>query len=142
MKDYRIGIALSVGMAILLLVINAEVYQNVMSIALPMILLVLHVVVYKQYLREKRYGVYFGFVLLLGIVVVFSFPALTHQQAETKVSSSYDMEQLEFTTVPVISSWNPLDPKGAYLFSGISRTEGKLVVFVSTKTGEVHQTNP
>ncbi|MDE4086894.1 hypothetical protein PO902_17745 (plasmid) [Planococcus maritimus] len=142
MKDYGVGVILSVGTAILLLVINAEIYQNVMALALPMILLALHVVAYKYYLREKRYGAYSCFVLFLGLVIFFSLPAITQQQAETKVLSSYDLEQVAVTTVPVLRSWNPFEPVGAYLVSGISTSGEELVLFVSTKTGEVHETNP
>lgn len=110
MKEYGNGILLSLGIAVLLIVINAEVYHGVMTLNLPLVFLALHVLAYRHYLLQKRYGAYCFFILAFGATIFFSLPALTHQQVEAKALSSYDLEEVKATTVPVILSWNPFAP--------------------------------
>lgn len=142
MKGYGVGAILSTGLAVLLCVINAQFYANVMKLTLPIVFLMLHVLAYRHYLLEKRYGTYTCFVLTFAITVFFSLPALTQQQAELKAANQYGLDHVEASTVPVTDSWNPFDPHAAYFFKGNSPTEGELYLFVSSKTGNVHRSEP
>lgn len=71
LKKYGVGLFLSLVVLLLLFIVNAQIYRHVMLLNTPIILLSLHVIVYKHLMPEKRYGAYFLFVLVVGASFFF-----------------------------------------------------------------------
>ncbi|WP_084245873.1 hypothetical protein [Planomicrobium okeanokoites] len=122
MKKYGFGLILSLVVLLLLLIVNVQVYHNVMPLNAPIIFLTLHVMVYRYLIAEQRYGAYVFFVLMVGASIIFSLPEFTHQQAKDKILATYGPE-LELTiqeNLPLDRNevWDPFAPNWGYAFLG------------------------
>lgn len=122
MKKYGIGLILSLVVLLLLLIVNAQVFHNVMPLNAPIIFLTLHVMVYRYLIPEQRYGAYVFFVLMVGASIIFSLPEFTHQQAQDQILATYGPE-LKLTiqeNLPLDRNevWHPFAPSWGYAFLG------------------------
>lgn len=147
MKKYAVGFALSLGILILLLIIDAQLYHQVMPLHAPIIFLSLHVVIYKHLIPEKRYGAYSFFVLVVAASIFFSLPAFTHQQAQKHILTTYgqDLELTEQDNLPLDreDTWHPFAPTWGYTFLGTvpSSEEHTSLLFIPD-TGKILEIAP
>ena len=146
-KKYAVGFALSFGMLILLLIINAQIYHRVMPLSAPIIFLSLHVVVYTYLLPEKRYGAYSFFVLVVAATIFFSLPEFTHEQAQERILTTYgqDLDLMEQDNLPLDreDTWHPFAPSWGYAFLGTvpSSNEHTSLLFIPD-TGRIIEIAP
>lgn len=147
LRKYGIGLILSLIVLLLLLIVNAQVYHNVMPLNVPIIFLTLHVMIYRYLIPEQRYGTYFFFVLMVGVSIIFSLPEFTHLQAQEKILTTYGSE-LELTTqgnLPLDRNevWNPFAPNWGYAFLGTvpSIEEHTSLLFIPD-TGRIFEIAP
>lgn len=122
MKKYGGGLILSLVVLLFLLIVNAQVYHNLMPMNVPIIFLTLHVIIYRYLIPEQRFVAYFIFILMVGVSVVFSLPEFTHQQAQEQILATYGSE-LELTTqgnLPLDRNddWHPFSTNWGYAFLG------------------------
>lgn len=115
-KKYLNGAIISIVLLVVLLIIDAQIYNKTMPLSAPITFIVLHVTIYRYLIPEKKFAAYFFFVLVMGAAVFFSLPEFTHQQAKEKVVASYDMELIELGNLPLVDSWNPFASRWAYAF--------------------------
>nr|WP_192962916.1 hypothetical protein [Planococcus sp. ZOYM] len=147
MKKYAVGFALSLGILILLLIIDAQLYHQVMPLHAPIILLSLHVMVHRYLIPEKRYGAYSFFVLVVAASIFFSLPAFTHQQAQEHILKTYgqDLELTEQDNLPLDreDAWDPFKPAWGYAFLGFvsSKEEHTSLLFIPD-TGRILEIAP
>lgn len=147
MKKYAVGFALSLGILILLLIIDAQLYHQVMPLHAPIIFLSLHVVIYKHLIPEKRYGAYSFFVLVVAASIFFSLPAFTHQQAQKQILTTYgqDLDLMEQDNLPLDreDAWHPFAPTWGYAFLGTvpSSQEHTSLLFIPD-TGRIIEIAP
>lgn len=92
MREYGMGLILSMVVFILLLLINTHFYHNVMPLSAPIIFLTIHVMIYSYLIPARRYGAYFFFVLIVVVSIVFSLPEFTHQKAQEQILATYGSE--------------------------------------------------
>lgn len=122
LKKYGVGLILSLVILLLLFIVDAQIYHQVMLLNTPIILLGLHVIVYKHLIPEKRYGAYFFFVLMVGASIFFSLPEFTHQQAQEQIFATYgqDLQLMEQDNLPLDRDdvWQPFAPRWGYAFAG------------------------
>lgn len=137
MKNYILGFALSLVFLVILIVVNRQVYSNVMSSSVLFHLLVLHVIFCKNLITDKKRLQYVIFVVVFILSVYFSLPNLTYNQATEKVMDTYEMDIVETYTVPVQQEWNPFDPNRAYVFKGVNSKSEEVSIMVSASTGKV-----
>ncbi|ANU20546.1 hypothetical protein BBI15_10120 [Planococcus plakortidis] len=148
MREYRIGLILSAVVFILLLSVNTQFYHNVMPLSAPITLLTLHVMIYRYLIPEKRYGVYFFFVLMVGVSIIFSLPKYTHQQAQEQILVTYglDMELTIQENLPLDrnEAWNPFAPNWGYAFLGTvpSVEEEHTSLLFIPDTGRIFEITP
>ncbi|SDI06678.1 hypothetical protein SAMN04487975_111110 [Planococcus glaciei] len=137
MKDYLPGAFISLLLFFVLMYVDQTVYRNVMPLNAIIMLLALHVIFFKYLLTEKRILPYILLLILLVPAVYFSLPALTYDEAEQKVLSSYNLAEVDSMLVPLDkNSWNPFTARSAHLFTGKSGSE-EITLLVNTMTGEI-----
>lgn len=148
MREYRIGLILSAVVFILLLSVNTQFYHNVMPLSAPITLLMLHVMIYRYLIPEKRYGAYCFLVLMVGVSIIFSLPEFTHQQAQEQILVTYgsDMELTIQENLPLDRNevWNPFAPNWGYAFLGTvpSIEEGHTSLLFIPDTGRIFEIAP
>lgn len=120
MKDYLPGAIISLILMIVFFIVDSQIYKNVMSSQLIITLLVMHVMVFKYLISEKKYGSYLLYVLIFFIAVYFSLPEYTFNQAKTKVENDYSLVDVHVEKVPFdpSGSWNPFNSHWGYMFRG------------------------
>lgn len=113
---------------------DAQIYHQVMLLNTPIILLSLHVIVYKYLIPEKRYGAYFFFVLVMGASIFFSLPEFTHQQAQEHILATYGqgLELKEQDNLPLNRDdpWDPFAPRWGYAFVGTVPSSNEHISFL------------
>lgn len=138
MKKYTPGLIISLIFLILLVLVDWKVYSSVMPLTLPIVLLSLHVIVYKHLIPNKKRLRYFMFSSLLILSVYLSLPKVTHTQAKEKVLNNHSINIVEMSTVPIHRSWNPFVSTRAYFFKGYdSKSEEEISLMVSPNTGKI-----
>lgn len=142
--SYKRGALLSGGILVALLVLNDQLYGNVMNLSLPITLIVLHVLIFKYLMPQKRYAAYSFFLLVLALAIYFALPALTQQEAQYEATGRYQLEQVEATTVPALptNSWNPFGANSAYFFTGQSPKGEQIHLLVNPANGKVFLSEP
>lgn len=142
--SYKVGVLLSGGMLIALIILNDQLYRNVMNLSSPITLIVLHVLIFKYLIPQKRYITYAGFLLILALAIYLALPALTQQEAQYKAAGRYQLEQVEATTVPTlpVNSWNPFEADSAYFFAGQSPEREQIYLLVNPVNGKVVLSEP
>ncbi|MCH4828138.1 MAG: hypothetical protein N2A99_05535 [Carnobacterium alterfunditum] len=135
MKDYIPGFILSLVLFVILTVVDSQVYGNVMPLSLLYLLTILHVLMFKILIVEKKRLSYFLFIIFFAIVLFFSIPELTQKEAVEKVVAMHDLDITETTTVPT-TNINPFRPSKAYLFKGY-KVDEEISVMVSATNGKV-----
>jgi len=120
MKKYQTGIIISIVILALLLLINAQIYGNVMPLALVIPLLTVHVFFFRALQEKRSYKTYAAFVVVFAVALVVSLPDYTQQQALELATNEYPMDVSEMSNVPVTgdSEWNPLRLNWTYVFRG------------------------
>lgn len=103
-----------------------------MPLGLLYLLIVLHILMFKVLIVEKKWLSYSLFMLFFAVVLFFSLPELTQQQATEKVIATHDLDITEITTVPT-DNINPFRPSKAYLFKGYKADE-EISVMVTTNS--------
>lgn len=147
LKKYGVGLFLSLVVLLLLFIVNAQIYRHVMLLNTPIILLSLHVIVYKHLMPEKRYGAYFLFVLVVGASFFFSLPEYTYQQAQEDILDAYgqDLKLTEQDNLPLErdNSWNPFAPRWGYAFVGtVPSTQEHISFLFIPDTGRILEIAP
>lgn len=147
MRKYLGGVIFSIIMLFLLLVVDAQIYHKVMLLNTPIILLSLHVILYKHLIPEKRFGAYFFFLLVMGAAFFFSLPEFTHQQAQEQIIATYgqDLELMEQDNLPLdrYDSWNPFAPRWGYAFVGTVPSSNEHISFLFIPdTGRIFEIAP
>ncbi|WP_033543627.1 hypothetical protein [Planococcus sp. CAU13] len=120
MKNYIPGAIISLILLIVFFIVDSQIYRNVMPGHFIITFLVMHVVVYKYLIPEKKYGSYLLYVLIFIAAVYFSVPEYTYAQAKAKVENDYSLVDVNVERVPFDTSrsWNPFESSRGYLFSG------------------------
>lgn len=120
MKNYLPGIIISLVLLTILFIVDAQIYNNVMSLNVIVTLLVMHVVLSKYWITEKKRYPYIFFVPIFIIGVYFSLPEYTYNQAKAKVENDYGLMEVNMELVPFDPSgtWNPFASRWGYLFEG------------------------
>lgn len=144
LESYKGGALVSGGLLIGLILLNDQLYSNVMNLSLPITLVVLHVLIFKHLIPQKRYAAYFGFLLVLALAIYLALPTLTQQEAQYKASGRYQLEQVKATTVLTVpvNSWNPFEADSAYFFAGRSPEGDPIYLLVNPATGKVVVSEP
>lgn len=137
MKNYMPGLIISLFIFIILALVDWQVYSNVMSLGVLILLLVLQVVFYKHLITDKKRLPYFIFIFIFIISVCFSLPKLTHTQAKEKVLNNHKINIVESSTIPIEDNWNPFSSDRAYFFKGHNSKSEEISIMVSPNTGEV-----
>jgi len=106
-----------------------------MSLSLLYLLIILHILMFKVLSVEKKWLPYSLFMLFFAVVLFFSVPELTQQQATEKVIATHDLDVTETTTVPT-DNINPFRPSKAYFFKGYKADE-EISVIVTATNGDV-----
>lgn len=134
LKKYGIGLTLSFVVLLLLFVVDAQLYHQVMPLHVPIILLSLHVMVHKQLIPEKRYGAYSFFVLVVAASIFFSLPEFTHQQAQEHILATYgqDLDFIQQDNLPLDrgEGWHPFAPTWGYAFVGTVPSSNEHISFL------------
>lgn len=138
LKNYIPGFIISLICFIILTIVNSQIYSNVMSLRLLVLLLVLQILFFKFLLTEKKRLTYLTFIVVFAIILFFSLPELTQKQATKKVIAMHDINIIEITTVPTqaIFEWNPFVAERAYFFKG-NKTDKEISLMVNPDNGEV-----
>lgn len=142
--SYKGGALLSGGLLIVLILLNDQLYSNVMNLSLPVTLIVLHILIFKYLIPQKRYVAYSAFLLILVLAIYLALPALTQQEAQHKAAGLYQLEQVKATTVPTLlaNSWNPFEADSAYFFTGQSPAGEQIYLLVNPANGKVVMSEP
>lgn len=129
LKDYLPGAIISLVLLVIFFIVDSQVYMNVMPGHLIITFLVMHVVVYKSLIPEKKYRPYFLYVLIFIAAVYFSVPEYTYEQAKAKVENDYGLVDVKVERVPfdTSKSWNPFESSRGYLFSGRDKDSDEAV---------------
>lgn len=134
MRGYIPGAIISLILIIVFFTVDSEIYNKVMPLQLIITLLVLHAMVFKYLIPEKKYGSYLLYILIFIICVYFSLPEYTYKQAKTKVENDYGLVDVSFEHAPFdpYGSWNPFESTWGYMFSGrdTNSDEAVSVLFV------------
>lgn len=142
-KEYVIGAIISLILLVVLLLVDAEIYNSVMPLGVSIVFITLHVTVYRYLIPERKYAAYVFFILIMGMGIFLSLPEYTHQQAKEKVLGSYDIEFDELGNLPLEDSWNPLASKWAYAFEGSNPSDQtRIGLLVIPQTGKVFEIAP
>lgn len=140
MKNYIPGFIISLIVFIILVLVNWQVYSNVMSFGVLIPLLVANVIFCKYLIIKNKRLQYLIFVIVFVVAVFLSLPELTHNQAKEKVMNNYEMNSVKTGIVPIEgnNSWNPFISDRTYFFKGYdSQLEEEISILVNANTGEV-----
>lgn len=146
LKKYIVGSILSITVFVILMIVNQQVFNNVMPLTAPIAFLVSHVVVFAQLVPEKKWFRYLFFVLILGAAIALSVPEFTQQEARQLVHAEYgELALTELDIIPTTggSEWNPFNPRWAYAFEAeASETGEPITLMVIPDSGKVFEIMP
>lgn len=146
LKKYIAGSILSIVIFIILIIINQQVFDNVMPLSAPIAFLVSHVVVFAQLVPEKKWFRYLFFLLILGAVIYLSIPEFTQGEARELIHAEYgELALMELESVPTTggNDWNPFNPGWAYAFEAEAPETGEpITLMVVPDSGKVFEIEP
>lgn len=135
-KTY-LGWGISLVVFLVIMVVDQTVYIGVWPSTLPVILLVTHALYFRGDVRGKRRLPYWMFVLLFLMILYFSIPQLTYNQAKEMVMDKYRITDENEQTIPVMDTgFHPFAYTHFYSFKVKSGDEEQRVM-VNPDTGEI-----
>lgn len=135
-KSY-VGWGISVFSFLVIMVADQTLYLGVWPSTLPVILLVTHALFFKEERKRKWKIPYWLFALLFLIILYFSIPKFTYNQAKELVMDKYEIINEKEQIIPVTDSgFHPFAYTHFYSFKvKIMDTEQR--VMVNPDTGEI-----
>ncbi|HSI67315.1 MAG TPA: hypothetical protein VK947_07860 [Planococcus sp. (in: firmicutes)] len=132
MKEFIPGIILSLIGLVLLLLVDSQIYGGVMNLNMMILCLALHVFLLRLFLVDRRWVMYSIFITVFPILLFFSIPDLTQQQAMDKAVALHQIEIKETSKVLTngIDDWNPFNSYNAYHFKGTAGEEEMSVIVI------------
>lgn len=138
MKINKIGVALSVGMLALLLLVNLLFYSFAMNTILVTSLIVLSYALFVHYKKSKSLLPYAAYLVILVGAIAVTLPAMTTGMAERKVEDMYDVDVEKLIVERAdVNSFNPISSNHVYTIEAVNDTGGKELFQVNPTDGAI-----
>jgi hypothetical protein len=135
-KSY-LGWGISLVAFLVIMVVDQTVYLGVWPATLPVILLVTYALYFRADMKGKRRVPYWMFMLLFLMILYFSIPQLTYNQAKQMVIDTYEIIDEKEKIIPVIDSgFHPFTYTHFYSFK-VRTMEAEQRIMVNPDSGEI-----